>query len=91
MTSEKSIYERALEKWGLLAQVLMTVEELSELTQALLKHGRQINGVDKGKVAEEIADVELMIEQMKVAFKIHKEVEEFKVKKIKRLEGYFNV
>ena len=89
MTEEK-IYKRALEKWGVETQIKMCIEELAELIQTLIKYGRKINGSNKNDIAEEIADVELMIEQMKVVFDIHKEVEEWKHEKIKRLEGYLN-
>lgn len=89
--TEKSIYEKALEKWGIETQILMCIEELSELIHALVKYGRKINGSSKDKIAEEIADVELMIEQMKVAFNIQKlDIENLKLKKIQRLEGYLN-
>jgi len=90
-TTEKTIYEKALEKWGLETQILMCIEELSELIHALVKYGRKINGSSKDKIAEEIADVELMIEQIKVALNIQKlDIENLKLKKIKRLEGYLN-
>jgi len=85
---EKTIYERALEKWGIETQIKMCIEELSELIQTLVKYGRKINGSSKDDLAEEIADVELMIEQMKFAFDIHKDTEEWKNEKIQRLEGY---
>jgi len=88
MTEEKSIYERAIEKWGIETQIKMCIEELSELIQVLIKYGRKINGSNRNDIAEEIADVELMIEQMKVAFNIHKDVEEWKHEKIQRLEGF---
>jgi hypothetical protein len=85
-----SIYERALDKWGIENQIKICIEELAELIQVLAKHGRKINGTSIEKIAEEIADVELMIEQMKIAFKIYKDVEKWKDVKIKRLEGYLN-
>jgi hypothetical protein len=88
---EKTIYERALEKWGMETQIKICIEELAELIQTLIKHGRKINGSTIDDIAEEIADVELMIEQMKFAFDIHKDVEEWKHEKIERLKGYLNV
>lgn len=76
-----------------------TVEEiLSELSQALCKvkeweelyaqHKADIKDVDKllDNVAEEIADVEIMIAQCKMIYECHNEVDEWKRKKIERLK-----
>lgn len=56
---------RALETWGEEFQIMILIEEMAELTKAVLKYYR--GGVhDLNKVAEECADVEIMIEQLKV-------------------------
>lgn len=90
MVDVKTIYERALERWGIDSQVKVCIEELAELIQVLAKFGRKRNGSIKDNIAEEIADVELMMEQMKVAFEIREDVEGWKHEKIERLEGFLN-
>lgn len=57
------LYKRALEKWGYEPQILMLAEEASELATAALHH---IRGEGLDKVAEEIADTLIMIEQLYV-------------------------
>ena len=47
----------------------MAKEELAELIVKLCKLGRNKNGSDIDKVSEEMADVELMLEQLKYIFK----------------------
>ena len=64
MTESKphKIYCEALNKWGAEAQTLMVFEEMSELQKELCKHAR---GKDNREaIAEEIADVQIMLEQM---------------------------
>lgn len=81
---EKEIYRQALNKWGNIPQVTMVFEEMSELQKELCKNLRgKENGIE---IAEEIADVEIMLEQMKLLFDIGKEVERYKTMKLKRLE-----
>lgn len=52
------------------AQVLVTLEELAELQQALCKLQRNITKESLRNLTEEIADVELMLEQIKYMFDI---------------------
>ena len=59
----KGIFEAAFAKWGFESQVLVLSEEASELSAAcsrFLNHKTDIS-----KVAEEAADVEIMIEQLR--------------------------
>ena len=66
MTGSKphKIYCEALNKWGAEAQTLMVFEEMSELQKELCKHAR---GKDNREaIAEEIADVQIMLEQMMI-------------------------
>ncbi|OPZ65918.1 MAG: hypothetical protein BWY85_00277 [Firmicutes bacterium ADurb.Bin506] len=71
---EMALYEKAVEKFGERAQVLMAVEEMSELTKALLKYTRNTdfghgnrNDILKS-IAEERADVSIMLNQLEVIF-----------------------
>lgn len=54
----------AIRRWGSREQVVAAVEELAELAEALLHFRR--GKVSVGKVAEEIAGVEIMLEQMRL-------------------------
>lgn len=77
------IYNEAIKQWGKRLQLYMVIEEMSELTKAIVKHFR--NGKAIG-ISEETADVEIMLEQLKIMFNNHEEVEKFKKIKLKRLE-----
>lgn len=77
----RDIYQAAITEWGNDAQIDVAIEEMAELTTALLHHkrGREAN------VAEEIADVRIMIAQLEIIFKNSDEVEKIKKEKIDRL------
>ncbi len=81
---EREIYRAALEKWGADAQTLMVFEEMAELQKELCKNAR---GKDnRGNIAEEIADVLIMLEQMTVLHDCRGMVRMYKAAKIKRLQ-----
>jgi NTP pyrophosphatase (non-canonical NTP hydrolase) len=58
----RELYQATLQKWGVEAQYDQAVEECAELI-ATLKHLRR-GRVDEEAVAEELADVYLMIGQL---------------------------
>ena len=74
--SEQEILERAINTFGVNSQVDMAIEEMAELTKALLKYRRCCNGdayvddKDKlfGNVIEEMADVQIMLNQLYIMF-----------------------
>ena len=71
----KTVLERGIRKFGNNAQELKTIEEMAELTQAIVKvQQKSLNGnpytVDN--LVEEIADVELCLEQLKMIHKIRR-------------------
>ena len=78
---EKKILEQAIAVFGARAQEEKAIEELAELICAIAhKHcGRTSN------IAEEIADVEIMLEQLKLINDCFEAVEEIRAAKIKRL------
>lgn len=79
------IFRRALEAFGAQAQMMMAIEEMSELTKEICKNGRgQENATH---IAEEIADVEIMLCQMKMLFDCAGQVETFRRYKLERLTG----
>ena len=79
----------ALEHYGERAQVDMMLEEMAELSKALLKLRRAQKFHDPGQwlleedVAEEIADVQIVLDQMKLLYPMWKG---FLRKKLQRLE-----
>ena len=80
---EKDIYRQALKKWGSTAQVIMVFEEMAELQKELTKFLRG-NWIGDN-IAEEIADCEIMLDQMKLLFDIEELVDMNKKYKLKRL------
>ena len=65
----KQLYNSAWKHWGSDAQMNMVIEEMAELTQAILKARR--NGVvfSSYAVSEELADVLICLEQIEVQLK----------------------
>lgn len=80
--SKDDIYAKAVKLWGYNFQVLIAIEEMAELTDALIKHHR--NRVTDRDVINEIADVQIMMEQMAFIFG-RREVEIKKSVKLQRL------
>ncbi len=81
--NEKEIYTQVLDKWED-KQITMVFEEMAELQKELCKATRgQANIL---AIAEEIADVEIMLAQMKIYFGIADAVSRYKTYKLKRLE-----
>lgn len=77
------ICRAALEVFGAEAQMVMAIEEMSELTKELCKHRRGRDNVEA--IAEEIADVEIMLQQMAMLFDCAGQVETFRRYKLERL------
>ena len=74
--SEKEIYRQAIDKWGAEGQITMVFEEMAELQKELCKSLR--GKENRIEIAEEMADVEIMLEEG---------VERHKTLKLQRLEG----
>ena len=88
-------YQFFIDKWGIDAQMLMAVEEMSELTKELCKLNRFKDNNEKSKeiinnIKEEIADVINMAEQLEYYFG-EQDIEKIRKEKIertlKRIEG----
>lgn len=84
------IIEEIARHYGVDAQSRQAVEEMAELTQALTKFWRYkgddaqtIRGL-RGHIAEEIADVSIMLEQLEILFDVKNEVAENRSHKIFR-------
>ena len=80
--TRKEIYTKLLNLYGD-KQIIIAIEELSELQKELCKALR--NNCNYDNIVEEIADVEIMLEQMKLYFNIlNKDLERMKEHKIER-------
>lgn len=85
MNAEGSnICKKAVKTFGESMQEMIFVEECGELFQAISKKRRGFKGAN---IAEEIADVEIALEQLKHIHKCHYEVERWMDKKLMRLCG----
>lgn len=76
--NEKELYKRAISDYGKGPQKMKAIEELSELIQAICK-GNLSN------IAEEMADVQIMLGQLEIIYDNTKEVAGYKQSKLERL------
>lgn len=87
----KKLYETVLMKNGDHFQREIAIEECSELIKALCKYDRYFADEDVDKrilrlnIIEEMADVEIMLEQLKLMFDYNDDFEKAKQMKLKRL------
>lgn len=89
MTTQ-DLYFRALKKWGREMQLVVALEELSELQKEICKTVRNEYIPDYSKLSDEIADVLIMLEQMQEMFEVQEEVEMRKKYKLNRLSERLN-
>lgn len=80
----KEILSAALETFGAEAQTLMVMEEMAELTKELCKHARGADNTDA--IAEEMADVYIMLSQMELLHDVEDRVIWWHNAKLARLE-----
>ena len=87
MTQEREgrILEAAIDTWGSEMQVIVAIEEMSELTKALTKY---IRGDDAATISvnirEEMADVGIMLNQLSLIFGDTAEEEIRKLNRLRR-------
>jgi len=74
----------AVKTFGKDNQCRIAIEEMSELTKELCKNFRGASNTDA--IAEEIADVEIMLEQLRFIFDCTDKVIEWQNFKLRRLE-----
>lgn len=79
------LLKKAVDKWGKDAQVIMIIEEMSELTKEICKNERGRDNHDQ--IVEELTDVLIMLEQGKYIYNIDdNEIEYYFNLKMKYLE-----
>ena len=88
----RNIMTRAIQHFGETAQIDMAVEEMAELTKALCKVKRATPGAPTtaaiANVIEEIADVQIMLDQLRLIFA--RSTDEVEEDKLRRLLGRLN-
>lgn len=90
---QKTILKKSILRYGDSAQIDMAIEEMAELTKALLKHRRakRFGQYDveqaQNSVSEEIADVLIMLEQLQIIFCNRCQVEKIIGEKTQRQAG----
>ena len=87
--NESKILRAAVDVYGSAAQTDMMIEEMSELIKALLKYRRGVNSATpydlrklRGSIIEEMADVGIMLDQMRL---LYGDDSEHREKKLTRL------
>ena len=79
------ILQKAIATYGEQSQVDVAIEEISELTKASLKYRRNKDmSADRrlNNILEEIADVQIMLEQLRMIYGSTEKQEEFKLKRL---------
>lgn len=94
--SDSVICRKAVEKFGIDIQQIVAMEELGELIQAISKIARwECNQSEDVEIlleyidnlAEEIADVEIMLEQLKHCYGCHIQADDYKRRKLEKLKS----
>lgn len=90
LMDERQLYKEAIEQFGAANQVVVAMEEAGELVQALAKVIRYSDDEQeleklRDHIAEEMADVLIMCNQLGIIFNIESEVVTWMDKKLDRL------
>ena len=84
-----------INSYGIKSQEDVAIEEMAELQKAIIKNRRYNDEKTKEELIEEIADVEIMLSQLKIIYSCKKEVEEkidYKIERqIKRILDKYGV
>lgn len=85
MPIRRDTYAAAVSTYGKHSQLIMAMEEMAELTKELSKNIR--GGKNVTAISEEIANVEIMLEQLKIIFHNRAEVDRLRCEKLNQLIG----
>lgn len=80
----ENVLKDAVAVFGEEVQINVAIEELSELIKELCKHKRGCG--DKMHIAEEMADVKIILEELEIIFDNSKRVKSWYKDKVMRLE-----
>ena len=83
---ERKTFCAALSRYGAQARVAMVVEAMAALQDVLCKFLRgRVDGDTLANIAEELADVGIMLDQMAIEFEVEDAVAEQRAHKVRRL------
>lgn len=80
-----AIYKEAIDLYGTDMQKTVAIEEMSELTKEICKNWR--GNDNRAAIADEIADVTIMLEQLRIIYDLNEAVNDYMDAKIERLKG----
>lgn len=80
LTNNNELHQEAMELWGVHSLMIKMIEEMSELTTEFYHELYDRGSIEA--IMEKLADVEIMLEQMKVAFP---SIQAIKKRKLERL------
>ena len=84
--TETETFSTAIREYGEANQLIVLFEEMSELQKEVCKAIRYSKVKQRNAIAEECADVEIMLEQLKMIFDIDDDVEGWRLDKVCRLQ-----
>lgn len=84
--TRRVIYKQAQHQFGNTNQTIVAIEELSELAKELCKLIRYPHEAELPRLAEEMADVTIMLEQLRQMYDINDEVCSWMDFKVSRLQ-----
>ena len=82
---QKKLLKEVIDLFGWPVNMLILFEEMAELTKAFTKYERY-NLSDASAIREEIADVTIMLDQMRIVFDTENEIDRIISEKLGRLE-----
>lgn len=82
--TEDDIYLDAINVWGAQNRISKLFEEMAELTSAICHHMESRDTVEH--IAEEIADVRIMMEQIEFLYQVKGTAERIRQEKLDRLD-----
>lgn len=86
--TDKQIYLTAIDRFGRHTQTDKSIEEMSELTKALLKYRADPTRENLESVREEMADVEIMLKQLKLLYGNYDTWLEHKLRRLQARLGF---
>lgn len=85
----EEVYRMAVACFGKLHQKIVAIEEMAELIQAICKDFR--GKLNMENLVEEMADVQIMLDQLQIIYDAHEAVDAAMELKIKRLRQLLNM
>lgn len=82
--TDEDIYRDALNVWGAQNRIFKLFEEMAELTASICHHMESRDTVEH--IAEEIADMRIMLEQIEFLYQVKGMAERIRQEKLDRLD-----